>query len=159
MRKNIKIIIDVCMVLLLIFLLVGLQIRLWWHVILGYALVPVVIFHVFLNRKWLVNSLRTFMKGEANSQTLYMLFLFAVLTISFIVATISGIVLTQLSPISDDIFIHIRNRFNSEYSSILNLHVRSSVAFVIAIVFHVKIHWKYIKNKIVGSKSPQVAGK
>ncbi len=148
MRKNIKIFIDIIMTILFVFLLIGLQIDIWWHIILSYALVSVVAIYIYLNRKWLFSSLKALRKNKAVPKTLYMQFLFIVLTIYFVVVTISDIKLTQISPVSDDIFTKICNYFDTQYNRILDLHIVSSVIFIISILLHVHVHWKYIKNKI-----------
>jgi len=131
--KRAKILVDICMVLLMIALFPTGYIysALDLHIFLGYIIVPVVIIHLLLNGKWLVNSTKRLFSGKLNPKSWYMYKLVIGLTVTFSVCIVTGFVLV-LDP--NPAFVMHR------------LHHLSALISLVLVVYHVKVHWGYLKS-------------
>ena len=128
MTQRVKILVDICLVVLLVLLFFTEDI-LSVHTFLGYALIPVIIIHLLLNGKWLVASTKKLFSGKLTSKSRYMYALFIGLTIAFSVCIGSGIALLY-----------------SSISFMCDLHEISAYVCVALVILHVQVHWKYIKS-------------
>jgi len=117
------------MVILLILLFITEDI-LSIHIFLGYFIIPVIIIHLLLNGKWLVNSTKKLFSGKLTTPKLrYMYVLFVGLTIAFAVCIISGIAIVEYSA-----------------GHLCDLHEISAYACVVLVILHVQVHWRYLKS-------------
>ena len=132
MTRQVKILIDICMVILLVLLFLTEDI-LSVHIFLGYVLIPIIIIHLLLNGKWLVNSTKKLFRGKMTPKSLYMYVLFVGLTIAFAVCIISGIAIVEFSA-----------------KHLCDLHEISAYACVILVILHVQVHWRYLKSFLPG---------
>ena len=137
--KRAKILVDICMVVLMIALFSTGYIHslLDLHVFFGYIIIPVVIIHLLLNGKWLVNVTKKLFSGKLSPKTWYMYKLVIGLTIAFSVCIVTGLVLVV------DPSIHLMHR----------LHHLSALISLVLTVYHVKVHWGYIKAAFSGKKA------
>lgn len=170
--KNIKIVTDVRMTILLVLLfLTGLLTFCWkyayepstdeqsvitqqkklttaieLHNILGFIFVPVVITHIILNGKWLFGAIKNLFRGKLNAKAKYMLMLAVGLVISFSLSLYSGIYMYILG-YTDLPWIYEKLQELS-IDPLYALHGYSSIACFILTVLHIQVHWGYIKTSL-----------
>jgi hypothetical protein len=133
MTKTVKIVIDICMTILLILLVPTARTNKPLHTILGFAIIPLVALHLYLNGKWLVGSIKNLMDGKLNKKARYMLKLVIGLMIAFSICAFTGV------------FIYLSGATRDTMRPVYRLHGLSGVAWIVLTVFHVKVHWNYLK--------------
>jgi len=141
--KHIKILVDICMVALMIALFPTGYIYslLDLHILFGYIIAPVVIIHLLLNGKWLVNSTKRLFSGKLSPKAWYMYKLVIGLAVAFSVCIITGFIL-----VIDPNPAHQIHRF----------HHLSALISLILVVYHVKVHWGYLKSYFSGKKAQAI---
>jgi len=148
MTKRIKILIDACMTILLLLLFPSAKVSPSLHIFLGYALAAVIVIHLLLNGKWLINSIKNLFSSKLNAKARYMLILVFGLIIAFAVCTYTGIAIYQSDAYSSTPM--FKAVMDSSLRSLYALHGVSAAACVVLTVLHVKVHWSYIKSFISG---------
>ena len=131
--KRAKILVDICMVVLLVALFPTGYIysMLDLHIFFGYVITPIFIIHLLLNGSWLVNSTKRLFSGKLNPKSWYMYKLVIGLTVTFSVCIITGFILV-MDP--------------NPCHSIHRLHHLSALVSLVLTVYHVKVHWGYLKS-------------
>jgi len=127
--KGFKIFVDACMATLMVLLIITSKANLALHIILGHVFIPVAVIHLLLNGKWLLGTIKRFFNGEINSKARHMFRLVVGLTIAFFACISSGIVMYQ----SGAYHLH-------------HLHIIATIACLILVILHVKVHWGYLKS-------------
>jgi uncharacterized membrane protein YidH (DUF202 family) len=144
MKKHIKILIDICMILLLILLFPTAKINPTLHIILGFVFIPVAVIHLMLNGKWILSTIKNIFAGKLNHKTSYMFALAVGLMIAFSVCIYTGIAIYR-----SDFYTpyHVSRRIlDPSIHFIYRLHGMSAIACVVLTVLHAKVHWNYLKK-------------
>ena len=151
MKKRAKIFVDACMGVMLILLFPTAKVSPALHIFLGYAIIPIILIHLLLNYKWLFATVKSLFCGKSQPKTRDMLMLVVGLMIAFAVCCYSGMVIykSDCYPLSHAYL----GAVNTSIRFLYLLHGISSVACVILTVFHVRVHWKYIKSVAFGKKA------
>jgi cytochrome b subunit of formate dehydrogenase len=152
--KSMKIFVDVVMAILLILLIPTARGNLALHTMLGFILVFFIIIHLLLNSKWLSGAIKNQLKGKLNPKPrytdgrdsaheynssrarpkgAYMLKLVFGLMITFSICTITGIVIFLFD-------------LRTSLPFIYRLHGISGAAGIVITIFHVIVHWNYLKS-------------
>jgi len=147
--KRMKILIDVCMVILLFLLFPTARFNPVLHIILGYVFISIAVIHVLLNGKWLIGVIKKLFSGKLNSKALYMFMLVVGLIIAFFACIYSGIIVYrsdvyQSLAILDSAY---RRTISDPFIMFMyRLHSLSAIACVFLTFLHAIIHWGYIKS-------------
>ena len=150
MLKRIKIFVDACMTILLISLFPTAKISPSLHIFLGFVLILVLIIHLLLNGKWLIDSIKKMFCGKLNQKARHMFMLVVGLIVAYSICNYTGIAIYRSDLyFSGKVFL---GRLEHSIQMLYALHRISAVACVILTVLHVKVHWSYLKSIIRGKK-------
>jgi hypothetical protein len=139
-----KILIDASMIVILVLLFPTARADPILHIILGFAIIPIIALHLLFNGEWLIGSIKNLIYGKLGEKAWYMLKLIIGLMITFSICIMSGIF----------IYLYDYSQFGYLFTElsqdtlrlVYRIHGLSGVACLALTVFHVKVHLGYLKS-------------
>jgi uncharacterized protein with PQ loop repeat len=111
------------------------------HELLGILIIPIVLLHLWLNRRWLKAVVPQVIKSTANEKSRKMLFFVAGLIAALAVTVISGIMLSN--GLDGNAITHeLSDNMRRTVMPAMVVHRLASLALMVFIVLHVKVHIK-----------------
>jgi hypothetical protein len=144
MKKVCKVIIDIVLAAIFVVLLIPHIVETSIHELLGIILIPVVVVHVLLNWKWVKTTVLNLHRGKASEKSWRMFRLIIGLLVSLTITIVSGLFLSKA--LNGETLSHQSGHsMQSGIMPAMVVHRVSSMACMVFIILHIRIHWNYLK--------------
>lgn len=133
MKKNVKMLVNICMLFIFISLFITPETNMAAHEILGVISAFLVAIHIILNWNWVKNTAKKLTGGKLNKKSRTVLIYVIGLLISIVTTVVTGLLMLPEASGNID-------------PALGALHSISTKIFVVFAILHIKIHWSYIKS-------------
>jgi hypothetical protein len=143
-KKTCKIIVDIAITMIFAVLLIPRVVDTSTHELLGIIIAPIVALHILLNWKWVKATITSMRRGKATEKSQQMFRLVIGLAVSLVITIISGLLLSNA--LDGAALSHgLGHSMQGGIMPAMAVHRLSSMACMVFIILHIKVHWSYIK--------------